>query len=89
MAVVAAGFGVFCRLQVTDLDSFLLFFPVILFFFPVRSAFSQLSSRVTYFWPFTEVVRKIAHEVTRKSDGPTVAQTVKTTVQGLRVSAAS
>ena len=27
----------------------------------------------THFWPFTEVVRKIGREVTRKSDGPTVA----------------
>jgi hypothetical protein len=28
----------------------------------------------THFWPFTEVMRKIRREVTRKGDGPTVAK---------------
>jgi hypothetical protein len=26
----------------------------------------------SHFWPFTDVMRKIGREVTRKSDGPTV-----------------
>jgi hypothetical protein len=34
---------------------------------------------------FTQVVRKIPGEVTRKSDGPTNRPRVKTTAQGLRV----
>jgi len=38
----------------------------------------------THFWLFTEVVRKIPGEVTRKSDGPTNRLRVKTTAQGLR-----
>ena len=37
-----------------------------------------------HFWLFTEVVRKIPGEVTRKSDGPTNRPRVKTTAQGLR-----
>ena len=36
--------------------------------------------RENHFWLFTEVVRKIPGEVTRKSDGPRV----KTTARGVR-----
>src|SRR5438552_19098958 len=35
-------------------------------------------------WPFTEVVRKIGRVVTRKSDGPTVAQRSRDRSEGLR-----
>jgi len=38
----------------------------------------------THFWLFTEVVRKIPGEVTRKSDGPKVAQGSRQRLKGLR-----
>jgi hypothetical protein len=41
-------------------------------------AFCDLSSLRTHFWPFTEVVRRIRREVTRKNwktDEPRIAQT--------------
>ena len=53
---------------------FFAFFSVILFFFLFGLAFRELFILKTHFWPFTEVMRKIGREVTRKSDGPTVAQ---------------
>ena len=52
-------------------------------FLPLFWPFFDASSR-THFWLFTEVVRKIPGEVTRKSDGPTNRLRVKTTAQGLR-----
>jgi hypothetical protein len=68
VAVVAAAYGVFGRLQVTDFDfdGFLLHFS-----FPFLDCFVVSES---HFWPFTEEMRKIGRKVTRKSDGPTVAQ---------------
>jgi hypothetical protein len=66
VAAVAATYGVFRWLQVTDFDfdGFLLHFS-----FPFLSCFVVSES---HFWLFTEVVRKIEREVTRKSDEPTV-----------------
>ena len=67
-----AAYGVSCGLQVTEFDSFLRsflchFILLSIWFWP--SVSSHLES---HFWPFTEVMRKIGREVTRKSDGPTV-----------------
>ena len=39
----------------------------------------------SHFRPFTEVVRKIGREVTRKRDGPTVAQRSRHQAEGLRL----
>jgi hypothetical protein len=64
---------VLCGLQVTDFDSFLRFFSCHLFFFLIGFAFREFSSW-KHFWPFTEVTRRIQREVTRKTDGPMVAQ---------------
>ena len=47
---------------------------VILFFFLFDVAFREISFLKTHFWPFTDVVRKIGREVTRKSDGLMSAQ---------------
>jgi hypothetical protein len=42
---------------------------VILFFFLFDVAFRELSFLKTHFWPFTEVMRRIRPEVTRKTEG--------------------
>src|SRR5215471_7812067 len=53
----------------------ILIFHVVNFPFIVL-AFLDLSSLRTHFWPFTEVVRRIRREVTRKDWGePRIAQT--------------
>jgi hypothetical protein len=47
---------------------------ILMFFFCILIFLSRvvLLFLKSHFWPFTEVVRKIGREVTRKSDGPRV-----------------
>jgi hypothetical protein len=37
----------------------------------------------SHFWPFTEVLRKMWVEVTRKNDGPTLARRIRTATKRL------
>jgi hypothetical protein len=85
MVAVAAS-GVFCGLQVAHPDSFLRFFLchfilLSIWFWP--SVSSHLES---HFWPFTEVVRKIGREVTRKGERPTVAQGLRQRLRDFELS---